>query len=362
MNSKVTLIASLLIAVFSLQSFSQQKGATIAFEKTKHNFGNIKEDGGKVSHKFGFVNTGNKPLIINDVNASCGCTSPSWTRQPVMPGDKGYVSATFDPRRRPGNFNKSIVVRSNADQSTIVLRIVGNVMPRKRTIADRYPRKIGELRMKSNHLPFVKVKHNQPKIDSLPVVNTSDEIMKVTFTNVPAHITLKLKPESLKPGEEGFIWGKFDPTKIDDWGFVIHRPRIKINGKTPNNSRLAITAKIEEDFSYLSEKELANAPKVKFDETVYNFGTAKQNSKVTHVFTFKNVGKSDLKIRKIRATCGCTTVEPDKTVIKPGEKSSFKAIFRIGNRKGYQRKLIYFISNDPHNSNMRLTIKGKVEQ
>lgn len=362
MNTKVTLIIPFLIILFSSGAFTQQKEPSIAFEKTKHNFGSIREDGGTVTYRFEFVNKGGKPLIINDVNASCGCTSPSWTRKPVMPGQKGYVSATFDPKRRPGNFNKSVVVRSNAEQSPIILRIVGNVIPKKKTLADKYPRKVGDLRLKSNHLPFVKVKHNQPRIDSLPVVNTSDDIMKVSFDNVPRHITLKLKPESLKPGEEGYIWGKFDPEKCDDWGFVIDRARIKINGETPPNNRLAITAKIVEDFSHLSEEELAKAPDINFDRTTYDFGTVKQNSKVTHVFTFSNEGKSNLKIRKIRATCGCTTVEPDKKIIKPGEKGSFKAIFHTGNRKGHQRKLIYFISNDPKKSNLRLTIKGKVEE
>ena len=339
---------------------SQEKDAKIAFDSEVHDFGKVKEGEGTVSYKFEFTNIGGSPLVINDVKASCGCTTPEYTQQPVMPGRKGYVRVIFNPSNRPGTFNKSIVVRTSGLESITVLRVKGDVQPRKRTVEDRYPTKIGGLRLKSNHLPFVKVKHTTPKIDSLPIINTSDDIMKITFTGVPDYLEIKTKPKSLKLGEEGWIWAKINPKKLNDWGFIIDRVRIKINGKNENRNRFTLTAKIVEDFSKLTPEERKNAPKVEFEKTVFDFGAAKQNTKVAHKFKFKNTGRRDLKIRKIRATCGCTTVEPEKTVIPPGDSGSFKAVFNTGNRSGNQRKLIYFISNDPENSNVRLTFKGKV--
>ena len=358
---KRMLILSGMILMLVLPVQAQQKEPKIVFDKTTHSFGKIKETGGNVTHKFSFTNTGAKPLIINEVRASCGCTTPSFTKQPILPGKKGYLSVTFDPRRRPGSFNKSILVRSNASNGTEILRIKGDVVPRKRSLSDRYPRQMGDLRLKSHHLAFVKVKHNSVEHDSLGIVNASDQKMKVSFSGVPDHIDLQTNPKVMNPGEESYIYGTYDPTKINDWGFRMDRVRVKVNGKNVSHNTLVISAKIIEDFSHLSEEERANAPNVKFDRTTFNFGTAGQNSKVEHVFHFKNTGKRDLKIRKIRSTCGCTTVKPDKTVIGPGESSSFKAVFHTGNRQGYQHKSIYFISNDPDNSNLRLNIKGKVE-
>jgi hypothetical protein len=279
-----------------------------------------------------------------------------------MPGEQGYVSATFDPAHRPGNFNKSILVRSNAENSNVLLRIRGEVIPRKKSLSDMYPKSMGELRLKSNHLPFVTVKNTEKKVDSLEIINTSNEIMDVTFTNVPDYLTLRTKPDKLMPGQKGYIWGEFDGTEADDWGFMVKRVGVRINGERVSHGNLAYSAKIVEDFSHLSPQERANAAKVQFKNTTFDFGTAKQNEKVTHEFQFTNVGESDLKIRKIRATCGCTTAEPDKNVIKPGETSSFKAIFSIGNRQGPQRKTVYFISNDPENPITRLTIKGDVQK
>jgi hypothetical protein len=360
MSKKIATLFVVFLFAGLANSFAQQSNANISFEKLTHNFGKIKEEEGKVTYKFMFTNTGNEPLVITNVQASCGCTSPSWTKRPVKPGEKGYVSTTFDPAHRPGNFNKSILVRTNARKNTTLLRIRGEVIPRKKSIDELYPKKIDGLRLKSTHLPFVKVKHNGSKIDSLKIVNTSDKIMDITFTNVPNYLELKTIPEKLMPGQKGIIWGKYDATKSDRWGFSIGRFRVKINGEHFRGNSLAFSAKVVEDFSHLTAEERKNAPKIKFENTTYDFGEAKQNSKVTYTFKFKNEGKRDLKIRRIRATCGCTTAKPEKNVIPPGESSSFKAIFQTGRREGPQRKAIHFISNDPENSDVTLMIKGKV--
>lgn len=350
-----------IISAFILIAFTnaQQKGAHISFEKEIHDFGKIKEDGGKVEYKFMFTNTGDAPLIITNVKASCGCTSPTWTEKPVMPGQKGYVSAVFDPRNRPGNFNKSIFVQSNTPKARNILRITGEVLPREKTVEDYYPKVIGDLRLESNHFAFVKVFNDQVKKDTLKVFNSSGYNMEITFDRVPNYVTLTTIPKVLKPGQKGVIVGEYDGTKVNDWGFVTARLHMNINGEQAKGY-FVVSARVEEDFSKLTEEQMANAPKIVFDERTFNFGQTKSRDKIEHNFTFKNEGKSDLIIRKIRSTCGCTTVAPEKTVIKPGESTSFKAIFTPGSRKGKQRKSIYVISNDPEHSNVRLMITGEL--
>ena len=97
----------------------------------QYNFGNIKERGGRVSHDFRIVNTGDKPLIFISATASCGCTKPIVPKQPVAPGDTGIVSVSYEPIGRPGEFNKTITVKTNAKPSKVKLRIMGNVIPSK---------------------------------------------------------------------------------------------------------------------------------------------------------------------------------------------------------------------------------------
>ena len=68
-------------------------------------------------HEFVFTNNGNQPLVLTAVKASCGCTTPSWTKEPVLPGQSGHIKASYNSKNRPGRFHKSITITSNAVHS-----------------------------------------------------------------------------------------------------------------------------------------------------------------------------------------------------------------------------------------------------
>jgi len=105
---------------------AQQKDSTIVFNKTTHDFGEIAQ-GVPQTYSFEFKNTGKKVLIIENVRASCGCTSSGWTKEPIKPGKKGYVSATYNAASG-GMFDKSLTVTSNGTPNVITLRVKGNVI------------------------------------------------------------------------------------------------------------------------------------------------------------------------------------------------------------------------------------------
>ena len=106
---------------------SAQQKAVISAETTTHDFGDIKEANGKVSHTFQISNTGDAPLVITRVIASCGCTTPEWTKEPIAPGKSGNIKITYDPAGRPGPFAKTISVYSNGKTGSYILTIRGNV-------------------------------------------------------------------------------------------------------------------------------------------------------------------------------------------------------------------------------------------
>ena len=107
---------------------SAQKKAVIAADETSHDFGQIKEAGGKVSATFVVKNTGDAPLAITRVIASCGCTTPEWTKEPIAPGASGNIKITYDPKGRPGPFSKTISVYSNGKTGSFILTIRGEVI------------------------------------------------------------------------------------------------------------------------------------------------------------------------------------------------------------------------------------------
>lgn len=99
--------------------------AKIVFETLTHDFATINA-GGDGNCVFKFKNEGAVPLILSNVQASCGCTTPSWTREPVKPGETGEIKVHYDTNRI-GTFSKTITVTSNAENSPVILRISGEV-------------------------------------------------------------------------------------------------------------------------------------------------------------------------------------------------------------------------------------------
>ena len=101
-------------------------GAKISFTELEHNYGTI-EKGGNGECEFVFKNEGNEPLILSNVKASCGCTTPSYTQKPVMPGETGTIKVKYNTNN-VGGFSKTVTVTSNAvDNPRVVLRIKGTV-------------------------------------------------------------------------------------------------------------------------------------------------------------------------------------------------------------------------------------------
>jgi len=122
---------AMLVVLFIAMGVNAQTSANdtmpvIKFEKIEHNFGKIKE-GTLATYSFEFENTGKAPLILSTVQASCGCTTPEWPKEPIMPGKKATIKAAYNSYGRPGAFHKVITVKSNAG-ADIILSIKGEVL------------------------------------------------------------------------------------------------------------------------------------------------------------------------------------------------------------------------------------------
>jgi len=351
---------TLLIGVCLFTTKAQHAKPNLAFDNVIYNFGEVKEDGGTKTYEFKFKNTGGQPLVLHNVKASCGCTTPQWTRTPIPPGGSGYVKAIFDPRNRPGNFNKTITVVSNAQNPTVILRINGKVLPREMTTEDIYPRNMGAIRLETSHLAFTKMNPTQLKEETIKIISTSDKPVKLSFLNIPAHIKIKSIPEVLEPGKAGVIKASYDAKVKNDWGFVTDNIFIIFDDVRNYSNRLTVSASIQEDFASWDAVKMKNAPIVTIDEKNWNFGEIKQGDVVKHSFEVKNTGKSELIIRKVKASCGCTAIKPAKTILAPGETTLIAAEFDSKGKSGRQTKTVRIVSNDPKNTTLTLMITGNI--
>jgi hypothetical protein len=353
----------IIIFIASMPLKSQYSITTLKFSETQHDFGVFREEAGRQTFDFIVTNTGTQPLVIQKVTASCGCTTPEWTRQPIAQGSKGKVTAIYDPANRSGVFDKTLTVYSNTKPETTTLSIKGEVTPREKTVEELFTFPVGAIRFESNNLAFTNVKKTEKKTREMQLINTSKEPVKVAFDILPPHLTLKVNPLTLNPGQKGTVEGTYDATQNSGWGYVNDLIKVKLNGVVQNNVFYYISANLVEDFSSLSKEDLANAPVFKLVSTTVDLGRIKGMTQNDVEFKFTNEGKSDLIIRHIRATCGCTAVQQgNQGVIRPGESSSIKAVFNSGGYNGKVTKVIYVYTNDPKNSEVSLMLNADVDQ
>lgn len=357
---RLLFLASVLM-LLSSAVFGQQQTPTMTFTKVKHDFGNIKQEDGPASVVFEFTNTGGEPIIITNVKSSCGCTTPTWTRQPVAPGTKGTIEAVYNPVNRPGHFNKTITVTSNASNSPITLTITGNVLEQQNTVAQSYPQEVGKLKIDKIYLNFGNMNNDEEKTMTFEIYNptASDVTVAVENRYKPAYTEVTVEPTVLKPNSAGTITVKYNASQVNDWDYVRGFIYLTIDGQAVRNKRLQISAVIKEKFT---AAQMQNPPVIEFNETTFAFDTINEGDIIEHVFTFKNTGKSDLIIRKTRSSCGCTVVNMNTDPVPPGETGQIKATFNSTHKRNRQVKTITVISNcpDPQYNKVVLRLEGYV--
>jgi len=335
----------------------------LKFTEQNHDYGLIKEVDGPAEYQFEFTNTTQAPITITNVRASCGCTTPGWTREPVLPGENGFIKVVYNPRNRPGPFHKTLTVTTNGKESTIILRIQGKVEPKPRSIEDDFPTVIGGLRVKYRAFNVGKVYDNKPTVKEFTVYNQSD--VAITFTQEiisPEYIAIAFNPQTIEPKQKGNIIITYDGQQRNDLGFMSDNIVFNTDEEGADARKtFSVYADINEYFAPLTPEQAAAAPQLLIEEKVHDFGKIEQGTSVSTSFILKNNGKSDLSIRKTHASCGCTLASLEKDVIAPGEELNLGVTFNSAGRRGNQQKSITIYSNDPATPVQRVTIKAIVQ-
>lgn len=119
------------VALIAFVAATNAQGV-LKFEKELHNFGELQE-GPIATYSFVVTNTGNAPVVISNAMASCGCTTPEWSKDPIMPGASSNLKVGYNTSGRPGNFTKTITVTSSAENATVVLTIKGSVKRKEKS-------------------------------------------------------------------------------------------------------------------------------------------------------------------------------------------------------------------------------------
>lgn len=347
------------LIIFAHISFGQ---GALGFVTESYDFGEIEEEGGYAETIFNFINTGDEPIKITNVKASCGCTTPGWTKEEVMPGDTGFVKARYNPRNRPGRFRKSLKVYANSAQK--VLYISGFVKPKPRNILEEYTIKSGDLRLKFRSLNFGKMTTEKVVTKNFDVYNAGEDSIRLyaDLMEIPEHLDVKLEPELIAPSGKGVLKIAFDPIKRNDLGFLSDNFTIQTDSVVTEKNQFYVISTIEEFFPEMSADELDKSPKLLINERVYDFGKVKEGEVVNAEFELTNEGKKKLNFRKIKSNCSCVTYDIKSQDLKKGKSQTLKLAFDTKGRRGNQYKTVTIFSNDPVTPTQMVTIKGTVQK
>lgn len=352
----VFFVSALFVSISSIGAQTEQK-AVVVFEETSHDFGTFKEEVGYANHDFKFKNTGKAPLILNSVRASCGCTTPNWSREPIAPGESGTIQVRYSAKNRPGAFRKTITVSSNASNSQVVLSISGTVTPRERTITELYPRKVGLLNVKTDQIAFGRIGDVAVGTKTIEVANNTSNSLSLDFSMLPLYLKAKASSVTLSPQEKGSIDFAFDPKVKNEYGSLNEPITVKINGK---EATFTLSALVQEDFSGMSAEEKANAPVIVIDPYIVNFGSLAKGTSKTFEFTIKNDGQSELIIRQVTTNNEELTIRTPSKPIKAGHADKIVVEMKLSGSTGRKNFVINLVQNDPARPTASLRIMGNV--
>ncbi|TAG05711.1 MAG: DUF1573 domain-containing protein [Cytophagia bacterium] len=368
---KIFLLTIVLMSVNWI--FAQNNNPTlplIKFQKLEHNFGNIKEDGGVAEYNFEFTNISKQPIKLSGVQASCGCTTPKWSKEPVGVNQKGIVTAAFDPNGRVGIIDKTVTVTIEGQSTPIILMIKGNVVAKVKGIKDYYPSENGSLRFSAYNFYFEKILHDGQAKQKMTIYNQSDKeiVMNVEETKklLPPHIQFIAQKSSIPAKDSIKVEVIFDASKQKDWDYVFHTLQLFTNdaaldaqGKSSAVKNLYVNGKVVENFGNLTNE--TKLPMAKFDRVAHNFGNINQNPNNKTLFKLTNNGQANLIIRQSKASCGCTLGKVEKTTLAPSESTNFEVVFStVGKPAGPQTQTLTVITNDPANPRTELRIEANV--
>lgn len=241
--------------LFGLGLFLTQLGAQaqgiMTFEKDNHDFGNVPE-GTMATHEFKFKNTGNQPIIIANVQASCGCTTPDWTKTPVLPGKSGIVKAMYSSAGRPGVFNKTVTVTSNAATPSTVLSIKGTVLGKEEMKSKLTPAQLAQsahAKLSATAHDFGKVEVGQQPTARLVVQNTGkQDLVLGTLTSTCNCVGYKAAPQPIKPGQSAPVELVYAPRQAGQSMEVVTITSNDLNG----DAKVTLRANVVRDLNAAS--------------------------------------------------------------------------------------------------------------
>lgn len=334
---------------------------TAQFDKTVHDFGNVLLSDGPLACSFTVKNVSSKPIAINNVTTSCGCTDVTWTREPLAPGKTGRISATFSNDQGPYPFDKTLTVSIAGVREQVVLRLRGTVHEKKKSLREMYPLQFGDFAMEQTDIKLGNLTQGGVKSDAAFVANIGKRPVKVEFKDVSEFLEIGVSPNPIPPGQTAKISYSVTASRTM-WGKNYYYATPVVDGKPYAKDAIGIWAVTKEDFSSMSKEEKAKGALPKFRSSSFSFDVISPGKVVEAEYDLVNEGKSDLVIYKVDSDM------PDKTrtypvqTVKAGGNGKVKVSLDTKDLpKGEVLVIITLTTNSPLRPIVNLFITGAIK-
>ncbi len=354
-----TMILAMLVAISVPMAAQTQIGGIVEFNKLSHNFGDVLLSDGPISCSFTVKNISSKPVAIQSVVASCGCTDVDWTREPIKPGKTGTISATYTNDEGPYPFNKDLTVYISGVKRPVILKFSGTSYRKPEPLDQAYPVHFGTFGVKETQMKVGNVEQGGSVTEEITVANFGKSPVKVEFKDLSPNLKITLSPVTIPAGKTATM----SVTVTADrklWGKNHYYATPVVGGKA-YGGKLDFWAITKENFEGLTKEQKDAAPKPMFTTSSFGYGIVKAGKQIDATFTLTNNGKSDFRVYSVdtdnpKATYGAFPV------VKAGGKASFKVhLDTTGMPKGENLVILTLITNSPSRPIINLFLTGEIQ-
>ena len=364
-------------------------GGAVRLDKTVHDFGDIMVSDGPVSATFTVTNVGSKPLVIYHVASSCGCTDVEWTRQPLKPGEKGTIKATYKNDEGGYPFDKTLTVSFSEPKQPVILRLRGESHAKKLSLGEMYPVKFGNLGFKSVDIKGGNLSQGQQRSGEVVVANLGQKPLDVKFSDVSRGLSLKLSRNPIPAGSTAKLsytvtadrdhWGKnyyYATPMVDGRSFKAVVTASAQKGDAPGTealvadpnpdlgagkSRIGIYTLTKEDFSSWTKEQRDAAAVPVASESTFSFGKVKAGTTVKGTFDISNQGRSAFKVYKVDSESSHLKAKPFQDIAPGGNGRMEVSLDTSGFPKGECLIVLTLTTNSPLRPIMNLFMAGWIE-
>lgn len=321
---------------------------SVTWLETRHDFGAFDESLGPVSTDFRFINTTPEPVAIIAARASCGCTSPQYSRDPIAPGDTATITVTYDPAGRPGRFSKYVAIDLSDGAPRTKLLIDGTVVGSPTSVALRFPAHCGStIQLARGAVMCGEITKGKTRTTFLEAYNRSTDPIQPLASGYPKYYSVTVTPEIVPPGEQFSFIVYMHSDACPLYGLVTDSMTIRANPADTAACTIPLTAMVREDFSHLTPAQIDKAPVLTIENSTVDFGRL-PDGPATATATITNNGKSPLHIRRVYTADPGVTVSCSQTTLKP--RKSAQIIITVDRSKlpgAILNSRISLITDDP---------------